>query len=339
MIPKYINSKECLNLLLKSNQIVITTHTNPDGDAIGSEMGLYYFLVDIGKNVVVINDSFTPSNLEFLDPLKKIRVFNYQDDLNIIINSDLIVILDLNVSKRLKSMEEIITRSKNNKLLIDHHINPSIDANYYFVDTDATSTGELIWEIIKKKVNRNNKNIAESLYTAIITDTGSFRFPKTDSNILRIAADLLEMGADPVKCYDMVYNQNSLSAMLIKGEALANIKLYFNNQISVLKLTKEMFEKTKATIEDTDNLVEYTLFIKDVKLGIFISYLYDRPEIRVSFRSKKDFLSARELAQIFGGGGHEQAAGARLFNVSIDEAESIILNEVEKKIKYYNLYF
>ncbi len=251
-------------------------------------------------------------------------------------NADLIVILDLNAPHRLKSMQETITRTKNTKLLIDHHIDPENFADFAFVDYDATSTGELIWEVIKPKVTTSNPKLTNPLYTAIMTDTGSFRFQKTDGDIFRTAADLLDLGADPVNCYEQVYNQNSISAIQMLGEAISSMSLFFDNKVCIMTLTKEMFETTGATIEDTDNFVEKTMSVKGVMMGILVSYLSNKSEVRVSIRSKENFIPARQIALTFGGGGHHQAAGARLFDISIEDAKIMIINEINKQISIFN---
>lgn len=334
-----LNKNECLKLINNSKRVIITTHTNPDGDAIGSALGLYYYLKTIGKAAHVINDSVTPANLEFLDVNNEIRTYSYSDDSQKINTADLIIIADLNDPKRLRGMQEIIVNSPAKKLMIDHHINPVNFVEFYFGDTEATSTGELVWDLISQNIQLQNAPLANAIYTAIMTDTGSFRFDRTDSKTHRAVADLISLGANPNYCYEMVYNQSSLAAVKMLGEALANLQLYQHNQVSLMELTKEMFDKTGCLNEDTDNFVEKTLSVKGVKLGILVSYLRDKDEIRVSFRSKEGFINARDLAVIFGGGGHTHAAGARIYNSTIEEAKKIILQEVNSLItenKYYN---
>ena len=334
-----LNKNECLKLINNSKRVIITTHTNPDGDAIGSALGLYYYLKTIGKAAHVINDSITPANLEFLDVNSEIRTYSYSDDSQKINTADLIIIADLNDPKRLRGMQEIIVNSPAKKLMIDHHINPVNFVEFYFGDTEATSTGELVWDLISQNIQLQNAPLANAIYTAIMTDTGSFRFDRTDSKTHRAVADLISLGANPNYCYEMVYNQSSLAAVRMMGEALANLQLFHQNQVCLMELTKEMFDKTGCLNEDTDNFVEKTLSVKGVKLGILVSYLRDKDEIRVSFRSKEGFLNARDLAVIFGGGGHTHAAGARIYNSTIEEAKRIILQEVNSLItenKYYN---
>lgn len=332
---KSINQKECYNLLIKSKKIIITTHTNPDGDAIGSALGLYYFLANLGKSVFIINDSITPTNLEFLDVDNIIRFYSSNEDNSIIFNADLIVILDLNEPHRLKSMQDILANSNATKLLIDHHISPTDFTDFYYGTPEATSTGELVWKIMSDKIQLPNSKIANAIYTAIMTDTGSFRFPKTNQNTHKIIAKLIELGADPVYTYEQTYNQLSIAALKMLGEALSNIEIYFDGKVAIMTLTKEMFLRTGASNQDTDNFIDKTLSIKGVMMGILISYISDKNEIRVSVRSKDNYLSARELCLQFNGGGHLNAAGARIFDQNIDQAKTIIINEIQKLLNQY----
>lgn len=334
-----LKKNECLKLINNSKKIVITTHTNPDGDAIGSSLGLYYYLKLIGKAAFIINDSVTPSNLEFLDVNNEIRTYSYTDDSYIINNADLIIIADLNDPKRLRTMNEIVVNSSAKKLMIDHHVNPVNFVEFYYGDTEATSTGELVWELISQNIQLQNIPLANAIYTAIMTDTGSFRFDRTNSKTHKAIAELISLGANPNYCYEMVYNQASLAAVRMLGEALSGLQLYNDNQVCLMVLSKEMFDRTGCLNEDTDNFVEKTLSIKGVKLGILISYIRDKDEIRVSLRSKDGFINARDIAVIFAGGGHTHAAGARIFNTTIEEAKNLILQEVNSLVienKFYN---
>lgn len=334
-----INKNECIKLINNSKRIIITTHTNPDGDAIGSTLGLLYYLKAIGKSSFIINDSITPSNLEFLDINQEIRTFSYDDDNSLINNADLIIILDLNNPKRLRTMQDIVINSNAKKLMIDHHLLPVDFVDYYYGDTLATSTGELIWNLISTHIKLQNIPLANALYTAIMTDTGSFRFERTNSNTHKIIANLIDLGASPNYCYEMVYNQLSEASIKMLGEALSGLQFFFENQLCIMELTKEMFEKTGAKTDETDSFVEKTLSVKGVKLGILISYMPDREEIRVSARSKDGFINAKDIASVFGGGGHIHAAGARIFNSTLNEAKKLILQELNRLIienKFYN---
>ncbi|MDT3741460.1 MAG: DHH family phosphoesterase [Candidatus Kapabacteria bacterium] len=330
-IPDLLNKvKEKLD---KSKYIIITTHTNPDGDAIGSEIAFKNLCLQLGKKAYIINDSETPSNLKFLDNANSILVFDKARDIHHFYSADLIVILDLNDPKRLKSVQEPIQNSKAYKIVIDHHIEPQKFADLYVVDIDSTSTGQMINDLLNLFPEfKLDTDSANALYAAIMTDTGSFRFPRTDSDTHRTIAELLDAGADPVVVYDSVYNTNSISSTKILGEALSNIKLYLGGKLCIMMITDDMFRRTGATNDDIDNFVEKTLAIKGVQLGVIIANIPGKNEIRVSFRSKGEF-SAREIAGVFGGGGHFHAAGARIFDMSLDDAKSKIIEEVSKKMR------
>ena len=333
-MPNFINLKKCREIFSFANNIVISTHTNPDGDAIGSELALYHYAKQYNKNVEIINDTSTPENLKYLNGSEIIKVFEDGDYRQKFLNADLIIIVDLNDSKRLKSVQESVLKSRAKKLVIDHHLEPQNFADYYLVDTTASSTGELIWRIINEDKNAViNPETANAIYCAILTDTGVFRFSNTNAGVHTIISRLIDYGADIVDSYNCIYNQNSLESTHLLGEALQSIRLYFDNQVSIMTISKEMFIKTKALNEDIDNYVEKTLSIRGVKFGVLIAHILDHDEIRLSFRSKDGFISAREIAVKFGGGGHEQAAGARIFNNDIENAISDVLNEIGNSIK------
>jgi phosphoesterase RecJ-like protein len=333
-MPNFINLKKCREIFFYAKNIVISTHTNPDGDAIGSELALYHYAKQYNKNIEIINDTPTPANLIYLKGSEVIKIFDEGDYRQKFLNADLIIVVDLNDSKRLKSVQESVLKSRAKKLVIDHHLEPQNFADYYLIDSTASSTGEIIWRLINEDMNSMiNPETANAIYCAIMTDTGVFRFSNTNAVVHSIISRLIDFGADIVDSYNCIYNQNSLQSIHLLGEALQSISLYFNNQVSIMTITKDMFLRTKALNEDIDNYVEKTLSIRGVKFGVLIAHILDNDEIRLSFRSKDDFISAREVAVNFGGGGHEQAAGARIFDNDIHAAKSEVLNVIGKLIK------
>jgi phosphoesterase RecJ-like protein len=333
-MPNFINLNKCQEIFSFANNIVISTHTNPDGDAIGSELALYHYDKQYTKNVEIINDTPTPQNLKYLIGSEVIKIFDEGNYHQKILNADLIIVVDLNDSKRLKSVQESVLKSRAKKLVIDHHLEPQNFADYYLVDSTASSTGELIWRFINEDKNAHiNPETANAIYCAIMTDTGVFRFSNTNATVHSIISKLIDYGADVVNSYDCVYNQNSLESIHLLGEALDSICLYYDNKVSIMTISKDMFLRTKALNEDIDNYVEKTLSIRGVKFGVLIAHILDINEIRLSFRSKDNFISAREIAVKFGGGGHEQAAGARIFDNDIQSAKSEVIREIGKFIK------
>lgn len=316
--------------ILNSNYILISTHTNPDGDAIGSEIALYNLFKKLGKKVYIINDSPTPDNLKFLDVSNSIITYGQSTDTHHFYSADLIIIVDLNDPKRLKSVQEPVKNSRAYKIVIDHHLEPQKFADLYSIDTESTSTGQLIYHLFKQFPEISlDKESSTALYAAIMTDTGSFRFFRTNAETHITIADLINNGADPVEIYEKIYNTNSLPAVKILGEALSNMKLYLDGKMCLMMITDDMFRRTGAKNDDIDNFVEKTLSVAGVELGVLISNMPGKNEIRISLRSKGN-ISVRDIAASFGGGGHFHAAGARLFDISLDDAKSKVIEVAAK---------
>jgi bifunctional oligoribonuclease and PAP phosphatase NrnA len=319
------STTELHKLIAKSNNIIITTHINPDGDALGSALAMYFYLKGKNKNPMVFISGEIPFNMEFLPGIEK--VINYEktpvhDD---IINSDLVIVVDLNDLGRLRQLSESIMESKAPKAVIDHHTNPHDFADIYIVDTESSSTGQLIWQVFKSDPQFVlSKDIASLLYVAIMTDTGSFRFPRTTGDLHRVIADLIDGGADPVSLYEKVYNNNPFRTMKLLGEAFYGMELYSEGKLCLMKITAVMLERAGAVEDDIENFVEKTLSIRGVVLGILITEIKERNEIRMSFRSKGNY-SARDIAVHFGGGGHFHAAGARVSGKKLEELAGEII--------------
>lgn len=326
-VDKSIKEEDILKLFIKSNRVLILIHMNPDGDAAGSATALAYYLLSIGKSVNILVTGEYPSNLNFLNQDNLIESYNSHIHYEYINSADLICVVDLNDPDRFKDMKETVLKSNAVKIVIDHHIKPKEFADHYYVDSDATSTGELIWRILKRDSNFTlNQKVATALYTAIMTDTGSFRFPKTNSTTHRITAELIDAGADPVSIYDNVYNQFPVSSTRLKGMGYANLELYHSNRVCIMTISRNDFIITGAKEEETEGFVESLLGIQDVKIGVL---LIDSPlsdQIRCSFRAKGD-AQVRSLAEKFNGGGHAQAAGARVSGMSLEEVKNSIIIE------------
>jgi phosphoesterase RecJ-like protein len=330
------NSKEedLYKILINSNNLVITTHVSPDGDAIGSELALFFFCQQKGITARIINCSETPYNLKFLEGIENVSVYNSSDDDEYIKNSDAIFFLDLNNSNRVKQMEKSVMNSNAIKVVVDHHIDPQDFADHYYIDSKSTSTGELIWKILKfDKDFKYTVGIASALYTAIMTDSGSFRYPNTDEETHLIIAELIRHGADPVRIYEEVYNIIPPRAALLYGEAFAGMEIHYDGKLVVLTISKEIFSKTGASESDIEGLVEQTMTIQNALAGVLITERPNEPEIRISFRSKGD-INVRELALSLGGGGHFHAAGARVSNLPLKETKKMV---VEKSASLFQL--
>jgi phosphoesterase RecJ-like protein len=305
------------------SRFVLTTHVNPDGDGLGSEIALAVFLEKRGKQATILNHSPTPNNYMFLEDLHPILWFDAARHASIVENAEVILVVDTNHPDRLMTMKPFVESSNAVKVCIDHHLDPEEFADLYILDEPSTAAGEIIYRLISFLTDRAiDREIAVALYTAIMTDTGSFRYPKTDPEVHKIIAHLIQAGADPVAIHDFVYERNPINRIHLLGMALANIQLSAGGRIAYIILTKDMFKITKTYDVDTDIFVPYTLNIHGVQIGLLFSELEDT--IKINFRSKGD-IWVNELAKEFGGNGHKNAAGARLPDAKLAEVVPLVL--------------
>lgn len=327
-----VNFQKLKNIILSNNSFLITTHVNPDADAIGSEIAFYQILKTLGKKSFVINYSETPYNLKFLDKDNVIKQFNLDDHSDLFNKVDVLVALDFNRSDRTVSMKKNFEQSKAIKICIDHHQDPENFVDYEFIDTDYAATGDIIFSFINEtKIVPITKEIAEPIYAAIMTDTGSFRFERTTAKLHRKVATLLEAGVNPTEIYDKIYDQSKFSKIKLLGRALESIQLVANGKISYMIITQKDFEEFNAIESDTENFVNYNLSIENVVLGILFIEL--KNGFKVSFRSKGN-IPVNKLAAEFGGGGHTNASGARFFEKQMnDEIIKLILSKAESYVQ------
>jgi bifunctional oligoribonuclease and PAP phosphatase NrnA len=317
------------DIILRHKSFLLTTHVNPDADAIGSEIAFYFILKELGKDCFIINHSETPYNLEFLDADKRIEKFDENMHKHLFNEVDVLVALDFNRSDRIVSMQKCFKESGITKICLDHHQDPEDFADHYFIDSDYSATGQIIYDLITKtNIVPLKKETAYPIYTAIMTDTGSFRFERTTPGIHYIAANLLEHGVDPSDVFDKVYDQSKFSKIKLLGKTLASMELYGSQkEIGYMIITRKMFQETGAIESDTDGFVNYTLSVENVKVGLLFIELGNG--FKVSFRSKGE-ISVNKLAAKFGGGGHINAAGARFLNQDIRKFITIVLEKTEE---------
>ena len=315
-------------IIRRLNNFVLTTHVNPDGDGLGSELALAMALRELGKSAAILNHSETPENYRWLDPGREIRRFSPERDLPAIERAEAIVILDTNQPDRLRSLEPFVLASKARKIVIDHHLDAHPFAEHYAIDEEATSTGEIVYRLILALGDvAVTKEIARALYAAIMTDTGSFRFPRTDPEIHRIAAHLIERGADPTEIYVNVYESWSPGRLRLLGAALTSMKTACDGKLAYLVCTQKMFQATGTTEIETDNFTTYPMSVRGVRIGILFNELEDG--VKISFRSKGR-IPVNELAKEFGGNGHLNAAGARLFGAGLEVTVSSVIGKSGK---------
>jgi len=328
-----IDFQKLADIIKANNTFLITTHVNPDADAIGSEVAFYKMLNILGKKSKIINHSATPYNLKFLDTENIIEKFDEVLHTNLFNSSDILVALDFNRSERLVSMQKAFLESKQLKICIDHHLDPEDFVDNQFIGIDYAATGHILYEFVKKtNIVDINIDIAIPLYAAIMTDTGSFRFERTTASIHRIIANLLEKGVNPTEVYDLLYDESKLSKIKLLGRCLSSLSLIADNKVGYMVLTQQDFNNINAIESDTENFVNFILSVENVQLGMLFIEL--KHGFKVSFRSKGQ-IPVNELAGEFGGGGHLNAAGARFKD---SEMNSMIPKILEKAENYYNKY-
>jgi phosphoesterase RecJ-like protein len=312
-----------ISLLRDKHRFVLTTHVNPDGDAIGSEVALAAWLTEAGKQVRIINHSPTPAIYRFLDPAGDIRTYEPLRDAAELAEADVIIVVDANQPGRLRSMETALLHSRARKICIDHHLEPDGFADHYLIEEESTSTGEILFRLLGRLTEeRFSPTVATALYCAILTDTGSFRYPRVDPEIHRIAARLIECGADPVDIYGRVYEQWSDGRIHLLGETLRVLHTIADGRIAHVTITQDMLRRTGTNEEDTDNFTTYPMSIAGVLVGILFLEL---PQgLKVSFRSRGD-IPVNELARQFGGNGHKNAAGAQIREGNVIQLREAVL--------------
>lgn len=301
-------------LLKKSNNIVIVTHFNPDGDAMGSSLALYNYLLKTEKNVSVITPNDYPDFLQWLPGNKKVVEYSKhaKKAASLIAKCDLIFTLDFNNYSRLEGLGELLKDSAAAKILIDHHQQPDSYATLMYHDVKACSTCELVYEFIvglggKKMIDRD---IASCIYTGIMTDTGSFRFDSVTPTTHHILAHLLETGITPSEIHSAIYDTYSESRVRLLGYCLTEKMVVLPEyETAYISLSEEELSRFQHKKGDTEGIVNYPFAIKGIRFCAFFSE--GEGKIKISFRSKGKFDVNRFAREHFNGGGHINAAGGR----------------------------
>lgn len=314
------------------SNIILTTHVVPDGDAIGSVMAFSEYLKLKGKKPVIINHSETPFNLKFMDTEDIIKVFrdNVDENTKLINNADLIVILDTNDFKRTKSMQEVLENSAAKKLCIDHHTGLD-EKKYtaYISNTEYPSNCSILYDYIKSQGDEYlTKEISSHLYVGIMTDTGSFRYPRTTSTVFRVCADLIDKGADPVSLYESIFATTTMENLKLMAKFIESFEFYFDNKLVTGTVTQEDFKNLGLGIQHIEGFTSVLMDIQGIRIGVVLVELPDN--IKVSFRSKGD-IDVSVIAREYSGGGHKNAAGTNIKGVSIE----VLKNELLDKLKTY----
>jgi bifunctional oligoribonuclease and PAP phosphatase NrnA len=303
------------NLLSTAKKVVIIPHRNPDGDAMGSTLGLYHYLKNKGIEATVLSPNEFPDFLAWLPGADTVKLYERDRVATKVIleEADLIFTLDFNAFHRTGEMEKELELLTAPFILIDHHEAPADYAAVTFSDTKYGSTCEMVFDFIDAlgDIELMDKTIATCLYTGIVTDSGSFKFPKTTGKTHRIVAQLIDLGVENSEIHDSLFNNNSYESLQLLGRALQNMKVLKSHKTSYITLSQAELDRFHFKKGDTEGIVNYGLSIKGI---IFTAIFIENKEegiIKISLRSIGDFDVNQLARTYFQGGGHKNAAGGK----------------------------
>ena len=333
-----LSLSELTDLLATPQKIVITTHHKPDGDAMGSSLGLYAYLIQKGHHVKVITPTDYPYFLHWLPNNSDVIVYteNQQDAEVYVAEAALIFCLDFNTLSRINELGELIRGANGYKVMIDHHLEPEDFDDFRHWNINACAAAQLVYDFIVNVLNDGasmTKDIATCLYTGIMTDSGSFRFPSATSTVYRIGADLIDLGAEHWRIHQLVYDNATESRLRFLGHCLTNkLEVIREFNTAIITVNAEELKQFDIVTGDTEGIVNYALSVNGIKLAAFIIERPDR--VKLSLRSTGEFPANEICKKYFNGGGHRNAAGGAS-DKSLEETVQIfksLLKDYEQQL-------
>jgi len=325
----YKDFNKLIKILVENNNFLITSHVNLDGDAVGSELATHLLLKKLNKNSRIINQDKLPLIYDFLPECNKINsleesIFNKN-------NYDVAIVLDCSNLARVGEISKIIENSKT-VINIDHHGSNENFGNLNYIDSTSSSVGEIIYNLIDSiNINLLDQEISACLYTAIITDTGSFRYSNVSPETFKIASYLTSTGMNTSVISNNIYNRNTFSGLKLLGKALLTLEINNSSEVSWLSITRQMLSEVNANDDEIEGIIDITTTLKNTEISILFRETVDN-KIKVSFRSKGNF-NVSKFASRFNGGGHPNSAGC-LCEGKLVEVKTIILSKLFKEIKF-----
>jgi len=305
-MPKRGTLSDIWKELVKAERVVFTTHVRPDGDGIASELALARVLRKKGKRVLIVNHDQTPEMYRWLPEAETIMTLDGNTEAPLPEKFDLGVLLDCAGESRIGDAARVVKRASR-IISIDHHESLECYRDYCYINTDASSIGEIIYRLLPDPAEYLDRDVATCLYTSILWDTGSFAYSNTSAEVFKIVSSLLEYGVDPAHVYAMTFNSKSLAHFRLLGEALKLLHIHDTGRIVSLIIPLSVYRDVGAREEDNEGIIEVIKGLKNVDLIIFLRQL--TPErFKGSLRSVNR-IDCNHLANLFGGGGHLKASG------------------------------
>jgi len=300
-----------LRSIIETNQkFMISTHVRPDADALGSELGMAAILEAFGKEVTIVNASAPPANLQFMKPENRILKLSEDIQRDALPAVDVHVIVDTSAWQQLGAMADVIQKSGARRVVVDHHVSSDDMGATEFKDVEAPAAGELVFEAAENLGVTFDTATASALYAAIATDTGWFRFPSTSSSTMRIAGELMGLGAEPHVLYNLLYEQRTVARVRLAGRVLGRVETDCEGRLAWIYADRNDLSSTGAVPSDTESLVNECLMIADTEAA-FIAVRLPSGQTKFSLRCRPPHDVAA-LAATLGGGGHKLASGATL---------------------------
>ena len=326
-VPDLKSIKKILQVIDEHRKFVISAHVNPEGDSIGSQIAMYYFLKDLGKEVYIANSDKVPDNLKFLEGTAEI-------DCTISVSDYVLIVLDCPILERIGKIQSEL--QENVYIVnIDHHISNTSYGDINWVEKNASSVGEMLFHLIKESGNPFLKEINEAIYTAILTDTGMFNYDNTTRTTHNIAGELINSGVNSVYIHGNVYENKNFKEIRLLSKALGTLRLDENGRIATIFLTRQMLIEEDAELISTDEFINYPRSIKGVEAAVFIKQnIRDDDVVNISFRSNGN-IDVNKIAGSLGGGGHKKASGCRLY-CTLDEAYEKIIERISSEIDIHD---
>ena len=297
-------------IIQDNERFVLSSHTRPDADAIGSVIALALLLEGMGKSVRIVNPSEVTPNLAFLDPDKRVQKIGKDISVDEACQTDVHIVVDTSAWAQLVDVGKVLRKTEAKKVIIDHHVTSDDLGAIEFKDTQAEAAGALIFQLALALQAPITEEIANALFCAISTDTGWFRFRSTSSETLRTGAQLIDLGAKPHLIYQQLYEQSSATRVKLAGLVLSRLNLDCDGKLAYITVTLQDYADTGALPADTEDIVNECLRIAGTECSL-IAIEQRNKQVKVSFRSRNE-VNVAAVAEQFGGGGHIQAAGATL---------------------------
>lgn len=332
-----LNLAELKEILAQPKNIVITTHHKPDGDALGSSLGLWHYLKQKHHQVQIITPTDYPNFLAWMPGNSEVIIYTEKKETaaDLVAKADLIFCLDFNALSRINDLGELVKAAPAKKIMIDHHLDPENFDDFRYWSTQASSAAQLVYEFIAELSGDKNSidaNVATCLYAGIMTDSGSFRFPTTTANVHRITADLIDRGANNALIHQLVYDHASENRLRFLGYCLSNkLEVLHEYNTALITVNQEELKRFDSTTGDTEGVVNYALSIDNIRLAAFIIERTDK--IKLSLRSSGTFPANEICKNYFHGGGHRNAAGGQ----SADTLEQVVHQFKNLLPEYKNL--